>query len=57
LPREKPVEELRARAARFRGLASAATDDEAAQALLELAGETELLIRAIEENAGSDNKP
>jgi hypothetical protein len=34
----------------------AATDDEAAQALLELAGETELIIRAIEENARSDNK-
>ena len=29
---------------------------EAAQALLELAGETELIIRAIEENARSDNK-
>ena len=44
---ENPIERLRARTAWFQELALEAKDDEVAQSLLQLAAETESLIRAV----------
>ena len=48
---ENPIERLHARTAWFRELAFEATDVEAAQALIVVAAETDLVRRAIQDNA------
>ena len=56
MPGEATIETLLARAEWFRSLAADATDDGAAQALLQLAAETDDLIRAVQESANRDDK-
>jgi len=52
---ENSIERLRTRAAWFRSLASEATDDEAARALLQLASETDQLNNAVQDDPNRED--